>query len=127
MINCVRVRTSRRRAAQPTKRRAIDTNDVQIVDELRRLSESMTEMSRTFSARLQTLEQNVHSRFTAIEGIVSKRSSELAQLTGQMDQLTNLSSQAGSSNPPPPAQSIPCLQQCIPVYGFTSPPPATPQ
>ncbi|XP_040078044.1 uncharacterized protein LOC120849855 [Ixodes scapularis] len=114
-------------AAQPTKRRAIDTNDVQIVDELRRLSESMTEMSRTFSARLQTLELNVHSRFTAIEGIVSKRSSELAQLTGQMDQLTNLSSQAGSSNPLPPPLSTPYLQQCIPEYGFTSPPPATPQ
>ncbi|KAG0435798.1 hypothetical protein HPB47_018318 [Ixodes persulcatus] len=61
------------------------------------------------------------------KSIVSKRSSELAQLTGQMDQLTNLSSQAGSSNPPPPPQSIPYLQQCITEYGFTSLPPATPQ
>ncbi|KAG0411399.1 hypothetical protein HPB47_011505 [Ixodes persulcatus] len=34
---------------------------------------------------------------------------------------------AESSNPPPPPQSIPYLQQCIPEYGFTSPPPATPQ
>lgn len=114
-------------AAHSTKRRVIDTNDVKIVNELRRLSESMTEMSRTFSDRLQTLEQNVNSRFTAIDSIVSKHSSELAQLTGHMDQLTNLSSQAGSSFPPPPPSSIPSLLQCIPHYGFTSPSPATPQ